>query len=64
MSNQQQNLYSDFNTCRIEYEDDGWVWITIKGSLLHTSNRYFRNAADAEQDLITFLKNYERFRNG
>ena len=64
MSNRQQNLYSGFDTCRIEYEDNGWVWIVVKESLLHTSDRYFKSAADAEQALITFLKNYEGLRNG
>jgi len=65
MSNQQQNLYLDFDRICIEYSKNGWFWWVEKDN--HTSSsidRYFKSAADAEQDLITFLKNYEGFRNG
>jgi len=42
-----------------------WFWRVKsidKGYIF--SDKYFKSAADAEQDLITFLKNYEGFRNG
>lgn len=59
-------MYSGFkpetDIIRIKLNEDGtWNWIISFKSL---SSITFKSAADAEQDLITFLKNYEGFRNG
>lgn len=58
-------MFSDSNyKVRIEWDEVGWRWYVIKpGSTLQSGDVY-HSAADAEQDLITFLKNYEGFRNG
>ena len=70
MSNQQQNLYLDFkntfSSISIVVSKDGrWYWLCEGGRKnSYWSENYFNSAADAEQDLITFLKNYEGFRNG
>ena len=42
-----------------------WFWRVKPIDDIHKfSDKYFKSAADAEQDLITFLKNYEGLRNG
>lgn len=42
-----------------------WFWrVRPQDDAYKFSDNYFKSAADAEQDLITFLKNYEGFRNG
>lgn len=42
-----------------------WFWrVRLQDDAYKFSDKYFKSAADAEQDLITFLKNYEGFRNG
>jgi hypothetical protein len=70
MSNPQQNLYLDFkntfSSISITVSKDGrWYWLCEGGRKnSYWSENYFNSAADAEQDLITFLKNYEGFRNG
>jgi hypothetical protein len=70
MSNPQQNLYLDskkvFSSISILVSKDGrWYWLCEGGRKnSYWSEDYFNSAADAEQDLITFLKNYERLRNG
>lgn len=66
MSNQQQSLYSDFEKIfyiSIIIGKKGWYWL-CEGEDSYRSEDYFNSAADAEQNLITFLKNYEGFRNG
>lgn len=67
MSNQQQSLYSDFkkifSSISIVIGKKGWYWL-CEGENSYWSEDYFNSAADAEQNLITFLKNYEGFRNG
>lgn len=72
MSDQQLNSCLDSNfwkkveqvTIRLALNGE-WFWRVVdkEGKALF-SNAYFKYAADAEQDLITFLKNYEGFRNG
>lgn len=66
MLNQQQSSSLGFKPetdfIRIKLNEDGtWNWIISFKSLKSIT---FKSAADAEQDLITFLKNYEGFRNG
>jgi hypothetical protein len=65
MSNPQQSLYSDskirkkFEDIQIVLELNGtWYWEVryLNGEYKYSDN-YYKNAADAEQDLITFLKN-------
>ena len=75
MSDQQQNLCSDSNfwkKAKRFFEDeiaikidknDTWFWV-CKGYIRFYRRNGFKSAADAEQNLITFLKNYEGFRNG
>ena len=72
MSNPQLSSYSGFNLWS-RYEEVGilldsnnlWFWyIKDKNGIYTYPEQYFEYASDAEQDLITFLKNYERFRNG
>lgn len=65
MLDQQLSLFSDSNyKIRIEWDEVGWRWYVMKpGSTLQSGDVY-HSAADAEQDLITFLKNYEGLRNG
>ena len=58
-------MYSGFDRICIEYSKSGWYWWVEKQEHCEISiPRFFKSAADAEQDLITFLKNYEGFRNG
>jgi len=65
MSNQQLSLFSDSNCkIRIEWDEVGWRWYIMKPGSTTQSGDVYHSAADAEQDLITFLKNYEGFRNG
>lgn len=72
MSNQQlgsylgSNFWRIFRNVDIKLSVDGtWFWsVEPRDSFLKVSDIYFKSAADAEQDLITFLKNYEGFRNG
>ena len=72
MSDQRQSLYSDskirkeFEDIQIVLEIDGtWYWeVRYFDGKYKYSDNYYKSAADAEQDLITFLKNYEGFRNG
>lgn len=65
MSDQQQNSYLGFEfwkkvsevTIRLALNGT-WFWrVTDTNNVAHFSQRYFQYAADAEQDLITFLKN-------
>lgn len=72
MSDQQQNSYlgSDFwkkisEVVILLALTGKWFWrVKPRDRGYIFSDSYFRSAADAEQDLITFLKNYEGFRNG
>ena len=67
MLDQQQSLYSNFkkifSSISIVLGKEGWYWL-CEGENSYWSEDYFNNATDAEQALITFLKNYEGFRNG
>lgn len=69
MLNQHQSLYLDFkkifSSISIVIGKEGWYWLCEGGRKnSYWSEDYFNSAADAEQNLITFLKNYERLRNG
>ena len=72
MSNQQLNSYLGSNFWKKISEvsimlaiGGKWFWrVKPIDDVWKFSDDYFRSAADAEQDLITFLKNYEGFRNG
>lgn len=71
MSDQQPNSYLGSNFRDIISEVaimlaiTKWYWrIKPVDKKCIFSDNYFNSAADAEQDLITFLKNYEGFRNG
>jgi len=60
MLDQQQSLYSGFDAFISMHvvKDKGWVWrIHTDDNHLYYSEIFFKSAADAEQDLITFLKN-------
>ena len=71
-SNQQLNSYLGSNFWKvfsgvvISLALNGqWFWrVEPRSGEWKFSDNYFKSAADAEQDLITFLKNYEGFRNG
>lgn len=60
------NLWNFFDEIGILLDNNNmWFW-SLKDihNKYSCSEQYFKSAADAEQDLITFLKNYEGFRNG
>lgn len=65
MSDQQLNSYLGSNFWKIVSEvsimlaiGGKWFWrVKPRDGALEFSDKYFRSAADAEQDLITFLKN-------
>lgn len=65
MLDPQLSLFSDSNyKIKIEWDEVGWRWYVTESGSTTQSGDVYRSAADAEQDLITFLKNYEGFRNG
>lgn len=65
MSDQQLNSYLGSNFWKIVSEvsimlaiGGKWFWrVEPRDGALEFSDKYFISAADAEQDLITFLKN-------
>lgn len=72
MSDQQLNSYLGSNFWKVFSEvtlslalNGQWFWrAKLRDSECKFSDKYFKSAANAEQDLITFLKNHEGLRNG